>query len=139
MGSPFPGPTPPYSNPPIHPEYYKPSRFAISGISLGVTTTITTILNMNYVIGQEVRVLIPFGYGTRELDELTGIVIGIPASNQVTLNIFSLNFTPFVNPSFPQVPQIVAVGDVNTGAINSQGRINQLTFISGSFLDISPA
>jgi len=36
------------------------------------------------------------------------------------------------------VAQILAIGDVNQGAINSLGRRNNGTFIPGSFIDISP-
>ena len=139
MGSPFPGPTPPFSNPPINPQYFEPSRFVISGISLGPTTTITTKTNVNYVIGQEVRVLVPFGYGTTQLNQMTGFVIGIPSNNQVILNIDSTTFTPFIAATFPQVPQIVAIGNINSGSINAAGPKNQATFIPGSFLNISPA
>ena len=52
-------PTPPYQNPPIEPQFYQPSAFVISAITLGPQTTITTTVNNNYVIGQLCRLIIP--------------------------------------------------------------------------------
>ena len=131
------GPVPPYSNPPIQPEFYKPHVFVISDIALRVTTTVTTLLDNDYVIGQEIRLLIPPGYGCRQLNGQTGIVLLIPASNEVVVDIFSLNADPFISASLRQKPQIVAVGDVNTGIISSTGRVQASTNIPGSFINIS--
>lgn len=139
MSSPFPGPTPPYNNPPIEPQYFKPSQFFINNIILGQNTTVTTTQNMNYVIGQLVRLLIPRGYGCRELNGQEGYVISIPSLNQVVININSQNYTLFdLATNVSTQPQIIAVGDINTGAINANGRINNGTFIPGSFQNISP-
>lgn len=139
---PFPpdiGPIAPERNPPIHPEYYQPHLFFIIAISLGVTTTITTSIPHDYVIGQMVRLLIPDTYGSRRLNEQQGIVISIPSSTQVTLNINSQGVDPFISsPAFgPTRPQIAAIGDINMGQVNN-GRPNNLTFIPGSFINISP-
>jgi len=71
-------PIPPYSNPPIEPQNFKPSLFYITAISLGQITTVTTSVNNNYVVNQEVRLLIPNGYGSRGLNEQIGLVISIP-------------------------------------------------------------
>lgn len=139
--SPFPGPIAPQNNPPINPQYYQPSQFFISAISLGVTTTITTSVNNNYAVGQVVRLLIPPTYGTYQLNEQTAQVINIPAANQVTLNINSKGYNAFIpSPAYgPTKPQIIAIGDVNSGVINASGRSSTGTFIPGSFIDISPA
>lgn len=137
----FPGPQPPYTNPPIQPQYFKPSQFIISSISLGQTTTVTTTVDNNYVIGQLCRLLIPVQYGAIQLNESQGYVISLPASNQVELAIdSSQNVDAFISsPTYgPTLPQILAIGDVNTGQINSTGRVNNLTYISGSFRNISP-
>lgn len=207
-------PIPPYSNPPIEPQFYQPSRFVISEITFGQTTIVTTTEDMNYVIGQLVRLIIPPLCGSRQLNEQTAFVIDIPAANQVTLDINSTNAdeffaNPYVvtitgatnsNPTvitalnvftkrmgvliegvggmtelnnlswmvlggksttftinadstgfgvytsggtatligFPQIlPQILPVGDTNTGIISSTGRIIPTTHIPGSFINIS--
>ena len=137
-------PIPPYSNVPIEPQFYQPSRFVISGIALGFTTTITTTEDMNYVIGQLVRLIIPASFGTRQLNQQEGYVVAIPSANQVTVTINSQNSSPFVNSSATTKAQILAIGDVNTGYASSTGRsiptINGNTQITipGSFINISP-
>jgi hypothetical protein len=142
MSFPYPylGPYAAENNPPIEPQYYAPSRFEITAITLGVSTTITTNVDHNYVIGQQIRLLIPFFYGSYQLDEQTGFVTSIPNPNQVVVDINSLNANAFIpTPTFgPTPPQIVAIGDINSGAINDDGRMNNLTFIPGSFINISP-
>ena len=135
------GPIPPYSNPPIEPQFYKPSQFVITAISLGITTMITTSVNNNYVVGQEIRLLIPPYSGARGLNGETGFVIAIPSPNQVTLDIDSIGVDPFIfinlSNKFRTPAQIIAIGDENSGAINLS-RSNQTTFIPGSFINISP-
>ena len=68
-------PIPLYANVPIHAEYYKPREFDISAIDLGYTTVITSLSNLDYVIGQEIRLLIPAMFGSIELNGMLGIVL----------------------------------------------------------------
>ena len=131
------GPIPPYNNPPIEPQFFQPSQFFISNISLGQTTTVTTTINHNYVLGQQVRLLIPVAFGSRGLNEQTGFVIAIPAANEVTLDTISVGIDPFINASFSTKAQIVAIGDYNTGLISSSGRNLPTTAIPGTFINIS--
>jgi len=130
-------PVPLYANVPIHTEDYKPRVFFISAITLGYQTTVTTTLYHNYVIGQLVRLIIPNGYGSRQLNEKTGYVISIPSTTQVTIDMISNNADPFINANLNTKAQIVAVGDVNTGDLNANGRILQPLAIPGSFINIS--
>jgi hypothetical protein len=130
-------PIPAYQNFPIQPQNYQPSRFVITAISRGITTTITTSVNHNYVVGQQVRTLIPPTFGTRQLNEQTSYVISIPSSNQVQLNINSNGMDPFILSSATVVAQIVSVGDVNQGQINANGLMNQGLSPYGSFINIS--
>jgi len=235
-------PVPAYQNAPIEAQYYLPNKFFISNIVLGSTTLVTTTTAHNYVVGQLVRLIIPFGSGCRQLNEQKGYVIsiseqnaidvpytsigqvqaggvlianvftilGIPSGaqiipgsfsayiqsmsflytetnppsgnlllngnpstsfinyqtgslflsgpgpqlvlafasfqyevaltvNQIEINIdSSKNVDAFTTSTNPTQPQILAIGDINTGAINASGRNNQSTFIPGSFIDISP-
>jgi hypothetical protein len=139
-------PIPPYSNVPIQPQFYQPSRFVISGVSFGNSTTITTSANVNYVIGQQVRLLIPPSFGCIQLNESQGYVLSIPAPNQVVLSIdSSKNVDPFIASSSKiEQAQILAIGDINSGFISSTGRSvpitngNTQTQIPGSFINISP-
>lgn len=137
-------PIPPYQNVPIKADYYIPNRFVISAIQLGITTLVTTSINHNYVIGQLVRLIIPNKFGSRGLNEQEAYVISIPNPNQVVLDIDSNGIDPFIpNPTFIKfesntVAQILGIGDINEGAINSHGRNDTGTFIPGSFINISP-
>jgi len=134
------GPIPPFSNVPINAQYYLPSQFFISDITLGVQTTVTTTVNHNYVIAQSVRLLIPPTFGCRQLNETQGFVLSIPAPNQVVVSInSSINVDPFVSSLAITQPQIVAIGDINQGATNANGPSKMTTFIPGSFIDVSPA
>lgn len=128
-----------YQNPPIEPQFYQPSRFVISAISLGTTTIVTTSVAHNYVIGQEVRLLIPANCGSFQLNNLSGFVLSIPSTTQVEVNInSSMNVNSFVVGTGICSPQIIAIGDVNAGQINSNGLSSTLSYIPGSFLNISP-
>lgn len=131
-------PIPPYSNVPIEPQWYKPSQFFISTITRGVNTTVTTTVNNNYVIGQQVRFVIPPTFGIRQLNEQTGYVLSIPAPNQAVVSIDSKSYDPFKTSSATTQPQIMAIGDVNSGALNIKPSLEH-TFIPGSFINISPA
>lgn len=139
------GPIAPESNPPIQPLWFLPSNFEITAISTGITTTVTTTSSVsapatnNFVVGQLVRFSIPPTYGIRQLDGRTGYVIAKPTSNQVVVDINSTTFNQFVAvPSYgPTPPQIAAVGDIQSGPINALPTTQQ-TFISGSFINVSP-
>ena len=135
-------PTPPYSNPPIEPQYFAPWSFVISAITLGYTTTVTMIIpsitQLNYVVGQQVRLLIPQQYGCSQLNEQTAYVLQVNPPNQVVLDLDSHGGNPFVASSYRTPPQIVAIGDINSGPINNQGRAPTSTLIAGSFINISP-
>lgn len=133
-------PIPAFQNVPIQPQFYAPSRFVISGVTLGQTTTVTTTVAHNYVIGQQVRLIIPQSFGCYQLNESKGYVISIPSTTQVEVMIdSSRNVDAYVASTATTVAQILAIGDVNTGAINSTGRNNTITYVPGSFIDISPA
>jgi len=131
-------PIPLFQNLPIQAQFYQPSRFVIAAIDIGPTTKITTSLDHNYVIGQQVRLLIPANCGIAELNEQSGYVLTVPATNQVVLNISTIGFNAFVSATGICQPQILALGDISNGAINGSGITNQGTFIPGSFTNISP-
>lgn len=130
-------PTPAYSNPPIEPQLYKPRSYFISTISLGQTTTVTSTTAHDYVIGQQVRLLIPSSNGCIQLNNQVGYVLSIPSTTQVEVSIYSLGGTPFAASSAATQPQILAIGDINSGQINSSGRIRNGTSVPGSFINIS--
>lgn len=66
-------------------------------------------------------------------------------STTITLNVDSTSFTTYTSGGTAtleaqdlNVPQIMAIGDINSGCINTSGNVNQSTYIPGAFTDISP-
>lgn len=131
-------PRPPFSNPNIEPGFFQPSVFEISSITTGFQTVIQTTIDHNFSIGQEVRMIIPEGYGIRELNEMQGIVISIPNDDEILININSSGFNAFINAAASTPAQVTAIGDINSG--NPSVTISQdiPAFIPGSFINISP-
>jgi hypothetical protein len=117
----------------LYPYLYAPGVSVISAITTGTTTTIDTTDAHNFVVGQEVAFRIPSSYGTTQLNSLPnsttpgspiyGYVIAVTDYNTVVVNINSTAYTAFNSnqpvTSVPGLswPQIVAVGDVNTGGV----------------------
>lgn len=132
------GPIPAYSNPPIQPQFYQPSRFEITDIEKGLTTIVTTSDANNYVIGQEVRLLVPPEFGMYQINGQQGLVVSLPADDKVEITIDSRFYDDYIVATSNNVPQIVAIGDFNSGIISSTGRVISSTNIPGSFINISP-
>jgi hypothetical protein len=117
----------------LYPNLYAPGVNVISGITTGTTTTIDTTSAHNFVVGQEVAFRIPASWGTTQLNSLPntvipgspiyGYVVAVTDYNTVVVNINSTGYTaytaniPFLNFPGLSYPQIVAVGDVNTGGV----------------------
>jgi hypothetical protein len=137
----FPGPTPPFNNPPIQPYFFKPSQFIISNIVLGQTTTVTTVLPNNYVVGQQIRLLIPSGYGCTQLDEVKGFISSILSTTDFVTTIdSSQNVNAFISspPNVINYPQVIAIGDINFGISNPNGTVLSTVTIPGAFVNTSP-
>lgn len=118
----------------LYPYIYFPGVSFIRAITLGTTTIIETTDAHNFVVGQEVAFRIPPAWGTVELNSLPnnltpgapayGYVIAVTDFDTVVVNIdSSSSYTAFnVNQTVDSIPglsypQIVAVGDVNTGGV----------------------
>lgn len=121
----------------LYPFLYEPGVAYISAITTGATTTITTTDNHNFVVGQEIGFRIPPVYGTTQLNELPNSIIpgspvyyyvtAINSNTQFVCNAVSTGFTAFNSnqtvASVPglQLPQVVAVGDINSGGVAYSG------------------
>lgn len=124
----------------LYPYLYAPGVSIISAITTGTTTTIDTTDAHNFVVGQEVAIRMPQIQGVSPLawgdsrynslpNSLTpgspqyGYVIAVTDYNTVVVNINSTGYTaynsniPVANVSGLSYPQILAVGDVNTGGV----------------------
>ncbi len=117
----------------LYPALYVPGTSFISAITLGTTTTIVTTAPHNMVVGQEVAFRIPTVWGTSQLNSLPnvtipgsplyGYVVSVTNSTTVVVSINSSAYTAFnsnqvfLSFSGEKFPQMVAVGDVNTGGL----------------------
>jgi Ubiquitin-activating enzyme E1 FCCH domain len=117
----------------LFPDLYFPGDTIISSITTGATTTIATTAQHNMQVGQEVAFRIPSVWGTIQLNSLPnatipgspiyGYIVSVTDLQTVVVNINSSAFTAFNSnqpfASFPgeKFPQMVAVGDVNSGGV----------------------
>ncbi len=115
----------------LYPFLYPPQDNFISALTLASTTTVVTTEYHNFVVGQEVAFRVPTVWGTYQLNSLPNVLIpGSPVYGYVVsvtdnwtfvVNIDSTAFTAYTaNQTVASVPglswpQVVAVGDVNTG------------------------
>lgn len=136
----YPGPVAPENNPPINPQYYSPRISFIYDITNGPFTNIITVSPNEYVVGQLIRILIPFGYGASQLNQQEGYIIQILTDRQFFVDIDSTNYDNFNNSYTLNLtkPQIIAIGDISNGTTNANGRVLNSTAIPGSFINISP-
>lgn len=121
----------------LFPFLYAPGVNIISALTLASTTTVVTTSPHNFVQGQEVAFRIPTAWGTTQLNSLPDLLIpGQPIYGYVTsvtntttfvVNINSSSYSTFTtNPTVASVPgltfpQVLAVGDVNTGGVQFSG------------------
>jgi hypothetical protein len=117
----------------LYPYLYEPGVNFISALTLASSTTVVTTTAHNYVVGQEVAFRIPSTWGTYELNSLPnssipgspiyGYVTSVTNSTTFVVNINSASYTAYTaNQTVSSVPglsfpQVVAVGDVNTGGV----------------------
>jgi hypothetical protein len=121
----------------LYPYLYAPGTAFIEAITTGTTTTVVTTAPHNFVVGQEIAFRVPKAWGTVELNSLPDVTIpGSPIYYYVTsvtnattfvCNANSTNATAFnTNQTVASVPglsfpQVVAVGDINTGGFQYSG------------------
>jgi hypothetical protein len=115
----------------LYPFLYLPEDNYVDAITLGTTTTVQTTMYHNFQVGQEIAFRIPQPYGTTQLNSLPNVVIpGSPiygyvvsvtdnwtfvcSINSSAYTAFNVN-QPFANFPGLQHPQVLGVGDVNTG------------------------
>lgn len=117
----------------LYPYLYAPGVSWITAVTTGTTTTIDTTTAHNLVVGQEVAFRIPASWGTIQLNSLPnttipgspiyGYVVSVTDANTVVVNINSTSYTAFnsnqtvASVSGLSFPQMIAVGDVNTGGV----------------------
>lgn len=115
----------------LYPDLYLPGDNVVAFVTTGTTTTIATTMYHNFEVGQEIAFRITNPWGTTQLNSLPnttipgspiyGYVVSITDNWTFVCSINSTGYTafnpnqPFANYPGEQFPQVVAVGDVNTG------------------------
>ena len=115
----------------LYPQLYLPQDVAVSVVTTGSTTTISTAMQHGVRVGQEVAFRVPAAWGTTQLNSLPnsvtpgspvyGYVISVTDVQNFVVNINSSSYTafnsnqPFASVSGQTFSQVVPVGDVNTG------------------------
>lgn len=120
----LPGPFPPETNPPLETATYEPSYFEIADIKKGERTTITFKKDHNYVIQQQIRILLAITSGMQQINNADALVTEIPSPTSVIVNIDSRQFDPFISSPLYSLnpPQTTAIGSQNQTNIISTGR-----------------
>lgn len=126
-------PTGAYVKQVLYPWLYAPGVAFIEAITTGTTTTVVTTSPNNFVVGQEIAFRIPASWGTVQANSLPNIltpgkpsyhyVLSVTNSTTFVCSMNSTGYTAFnTNQTVASVPglsfpQVVAVGDVNTGGV----------------------
>lgn len=122
----------------LYPYIFEPGQNFISAINLsGTNVQITTTANHNFVVGQEIAIRIPTAYGSTQLNSLPNssipgspiyyYVTALNSNTQFTCSALSSGVTAFATNQTvasmvgQSLPQVVSVGDVNTGGTAYSG------------------
>lgn len=96
---------------------YSPFICNISAITQSQTATITTSIDHGFVVGNQIQCFVPAQWGMRQLNNVKGYVTAVPSATQITTNINTQSFDPFVIPmtTTSTIAQVAGIGDSNTG------------------------
>ena len=122
---------------------YTPFICNLSAVTTSNPALVTTSITHSFVIGNEVQFFIPPQWGMRQLDQLTGYVLSIPAPNQFTVSIDTTFFDAFVIPTSPpfvviEPAQVAGIGDSNTGQSAPGGVLPVPNTVPGAFENHPP-
>jgi hypothetical protein len=116
------------NNPYLPPVIAIPSALEITAISqanpMVVTVSPNTDQSNTYIPGQAVRLNIPNSYGMQQANGLTGVITAV-SGNNLTLNIYSKGFDPFVVPASTaeQPASLGPSGSRNLAFSNTTGQV----------------
>lgn len=98
---------------------FQPALRLVTGITNGVTPTVTTSFDHNYEAGLIVRINVPAEYGMIQINGLTGQILTTPTTDTFTINIDTTAFDAFVNLGaiawyVNDTATVVPVGEINS-------------------------
>ena len=121
---------------------YYPKRRFITNISAAASAIITMSVTHGFTVGQQVRIIVPSGWGMTQMNNLLGTITAINATdgsgftNTITVNINSSAFTAFAFPTsavaatgvgFPQVVPVGEAATTNAGGVNAANLLDDAT------------
>lgn len=132
-------PTGAYVKKVLYPFMYEPGVNFIEAVTTGTTTTVTTTAPHNFVVGQQIAFRIPSAWGMTQLNALpnnslpgspvyyyvtsvTNNTVFVCSANSTGFTAFNTNQTVASVPGL-SFPQVVAVGDVNSGGVAYSGGV----------------
>lgn len=103
------------------PLYYPRRRF-VSAITAAASAVVTMTVTHGFTVGQEVRFVVPAGYGMTEMNGLLGTITAVnTTTNTITVDIDSSAFTAFtfVINTVGSPAEVVPVGEDTATALSS--------------------
>ncbi len=119
-----------------------PFLVSITGATQANPCVLTASNNFNFIFNQYIGIQDVSG-----MLELNNRIFRILASDAttITIDVDASGYAAYISGGeallLNQIttrPQILAIGDINSGVVNTSGRTNNITYIPGSFINISP-
>lgn len=112
-----------------HDPIFYPRHRIITKITQASQAVVTLSVTHGYLVGQQVRMVVPVANGMSQMNGLQATIVAINTTNNtITINVDSTSFSAFAFPLAAGVPftpaQVTPIGE-NTAFANSQG-INSL-------------
>jgi len=103
--------------------FYPRRRFITTIIPVGAEAQVSTSVDDEYTVGQEVRFNVSAAFGMTEIDGLSGTITTIVAPNLFRVNIDVSTFTAFAFPTAAAVPftpaEVIPLGEDTAIALNN--------------------
>lgn len=75
----------------------------------------TLVIPIYYKVNEFVSIRCPLGYGMRQIDGITGRILSVNIiANEITVDIDTTGFDPFIFVPLLQLPQIIPAGEIDT-------------------------
>lgn len=91
---------------------YQPAMRVITAITNANPASVTTSFDHDFFDSDFVRLIIPIGFGMQQANGLTGRVT-VTSPTTFTINIDTIGFDAFSDPSNNQFAQVIPLGEVN--------------------------
>ena len=92
---------------------FQPAMRIITNITNAFPAVVTTSFAHNYIDGENLRLLVPNGYGMTQVNQLTGYIT-VLSPTSFSIDIDTTQFDAFIVPATPlEFSQVTPVGEAN--------------------------